>query len=384
MNQKEIAELRRCLKPQRRAISKVYGCFVNAQRETIAGMEDMELSLGMLAEDTAEKYISLLGKVLTGKQDKNLIDISFSSQQVMDNGEHRLLSALKDSRLQNREVRLEFYQKIVETLEMGEYKYLILLAYNAYDVPHKGKDGETDADNFDETFSFIICAICPLKEGKIELGYFPIDGEFRCASGETVSSPDIGFVFPAFDDRRTNIYNALYYSKKPDELHQEFIDTVFHVEPPISAPQQKEIFQTSLCEAMEGKCSIEIVQAVHDEMSAKIAEHKESKDPEPLTVSIKEISGILQDCGVSDEATAVFAEKCEEQMGEAGANVELNPEVIIDTGRFEIKKSTATVLVNPEFSSLIETRKIDGKKYILVPAEDGMLVNGVPVVAVAE
>lgn len=92
MNQKEIAELRCCLRPQRRAISKVYGCFVNAQKETIAGMEDMEISLGMMAEDTAEKYISLLGKVLTGKQDKNLIDISFSSQQVMDSDEHRLLS----------------------------------------------------------------------------------------------------------------------------------------------------------------------------------------------------------------------------------------------------------------------------------------------------
>lgn len=63
--------------------------------------------------------------------------------------------------------------------------------------------------------------------------------------------PELGFVFPAFDDRSANIYDALFYSQKSGELHQEFIDAVFHIDPPMSAAEQKEAFQTALSEALE-------------------------------------------------------------------------------------------------------------------------------------
>ena len=37
------------------------------------------------------------------------------------------------------------------------------------------------------------------------------------------------------------------------------------------------------------------------------------------------------------------------------------------------------IQVDPEASYLVETRVIGGRKYILIPADDGVEVNGIPV-----
>jgi hypothetical protein len=187
-----------------------------------------------------------------------------------------------------------------------------------------------------------------------------------------VAAPELGFLFPAFDDRAANIYNALFYSRKADDIHQEFIDAVFHTEPPMSAAEQTETFRETLSETLEDDCSAEVVQALHEQMSGKIALHKESRDPEPLAMTVSEIGNILRDCGVADERVDAFQKTCGERFGEGA----LNPVNLIDAGKFEVKTSQATLSVDPEYSYTVETRIIDGKKYLLIPVEDGMEING--------
>lgn len=148
---------------------------------------------------------------------------------------------------------------------MGENNYLILLGADAYDVPYRGKDGEVDRDACEEVFRYFVCCVCPVKDGTPELGYFHGENEFHISmEKQIVGQPELGFLFPAFDDRTANLYNALFYSRKPDELHQEFIDAVFRTEPPMSAAEQRETFQSALCGTLEGACSMEVVQSVHD------------------------------------------------------------------------------------------------------------------------
>ena len=261
MNQKELGELRRRFRPDRSAVSRVYGCYVNSGREIISYLDE---SLGQMPQEEAEKYLGLLKKALSGTLGKNLIDIVFSTEQVMNGPEHRLLSQLRSSALKDGAARDAFYQKVIESLDMGESNYLILLAHDAYDVPHRGKDGEAQADGSDEVFQYIVCAICPVKDGKMELGFFPGENEFHsCAQGQVVAPPELGFLFPAFDDRAVNIYNALFYSRKADELHQELIDAVFHTEPPMSPAEQKEAFQSALCDSLEDCCNVEAVSYTH-------------------------------------------------------------------------------------------------------------------------
>ena len=374
MNQKEISELKRRFKLGKNAISRIYGCYVNAQKEIVSYLDE---PLGRMPEEEAEKYLTLLKKALSGALGRNLIDIVFSTQQVADSDEHRRLMALRDSKLKEVEVRQEFYQSVIDSLDMGDSNYLILLAHDAYDVPHRGKDGEDRADEGATVFSYIVCCVCPVKDGRLELGYCPGENEFHnCAASQIVSPPELGFLFPAFDDRAANIYNALTYARKPDELHQEFLDAIFHTEPPMSAGEQREAFQAALREGLEGACGLEVVQAVHERLTAKIEEHREAKDPEPLAVTAKDVAAILRDSGAEDGQIAAFCEKCGELFGEDAA---LSPANLIDSKRFEVKTADASISLDPEHSYLMETRIIDGKKYLLIPAGEGLEVNGMPV-----
>ncbi len=373
MNQKELSELRRRWRLDKNAVSRIYGCFVNSAKEIVAEVNE---SFGLLPQEEAEKYLSLLKKSMSGTMGKNLIDIEFTTQQVMDSEQHRLLMQLRTSGLRDDQVRKKFYETVMASLDLDHSNYLILLAHDAYDVPHHGKDGEVQEATSEAVFSYIVCAICPVKEGKVELNYFPGDNEFHCTAGRTVAQPELGFLFPAFDDRAANLYNALFYSRKADDLHHEFLDAVFHTKPPMSAPEQKAAFQNALVDSLGDTCSLDVVQAVHEQLSAQIAEHKERKDPEPLTVSVGSIGAILADCGVREDQIVDFRQECKEQFGEDAA---LNPGNLIDAKKIEIKTPQVSISIDPEYSYLVETRRINGRKYFLIPLEDGVEFNGLAV-----
>lgn len=373
MNQKELSELRRRFRPEKSAISHIYGCYVNGSREIISYLDE---PMGMMPQEEAEKYLGLLKKALSGTLGRNLVDIVFSTQQVMDSDEHRFLMGLRDSQLKDGALRQSFYDKVIASLDMDGSNYLILLAHDAYDVPYKGRDGELQDDASDTVFSYIICCVCPVKDGKLELGFFSGENEFHsCAANQIVAPPELGFLFPAFDDRAANIYNALLYSKKADQLHQEFINAVFRTEPPLSAAEQREAFEGALTGALEDACSIEVVQAVHERLRDQIVQHKETKDPEPLALTAGDIGNILRDCSVPEERVSAFLERCGERLG---ANVVLNPVNLIESGNFEVETADAKLSLDPEHSYLLEMRVIDGRQYLLFPA-DSVTVNGLPV-----
>ena len=375
MNQREIAELRRRFQPEKNAIGRIYGCYVNSRREVISYIEG---SLGAMPQEEAGKYLELLRRTLSGTLGKNLIDLVFSTKQVMDSEEHRRLMALRSSQLRDGELRQEFYRRVMDTLDMGDSNYLILLAHDTYDVPSRDRNGDRQADDSDRVFSYIVCCVCPVKDGRLELGYCPGENEFHnCIPSQIVAPPELGFLFPAFDDRAANIYNALTYARKPEQLHQEFLDAIFHVEElPMSAVEQKEAFEAALTQSLEKACSLEVVQAVHERLTERIEQHKESKDPEPLAVTAGEVGSILRDCGIGEEQVTAFCQSCGQQFGEGAA---LSPANLIDSKRFQVRTGEVTLSVAPDRSYLVETRVIDGRKYLLVPVDESLEVNGLPV-----
>ena len=85
---------------------------------------------------------------------------------------------------------------------------------------------------------------------------------------------------------------------------------------------------------------------------------------------------MLVDCGEGQEAADAFRTRCDDAFGKDAA---LNPANLIDSGRFQIRTSQATLSLDPESSYLMETRVLEGKSYILIPAEQDVEVNGLPV-----
>lgn len=52
---------------------------------------------------------------------------------------------------------------------------------------------------------------------------------------------------------------------------------------------------------------------------------------------------------------------------------------MVDPKKIELKTADVTIKVSPDRSDLIQTKILNGVKYILVRVEEGVEVNGVPV-----
>ena len=373
MNEKEIGELRRHLRRDRSNMTAIYGCYVNAQKEIIC---EFDQSLGIMPENESEKYFALLKRTLSGTIGKNLVDITFKTAQVADSPEHKLLMGIRESKGKDEELRRELYKKIIETVHFEE-NYLILLGAETYDVPFKSKDDSFQKDQSEETYTFMICAVCPVKQTKPNLHYVAQEKLFHDgAINHMVGAPHLGFLFPAFDHRSTNIYNALMYSRDIKDDHEEFVQAVFNTPVPKAAADQKKSFEALLTTTLGEDCSMDLVQTVHDEICQRIEMHKEAKMPDPLMISKEDVQAVLNQCGVSEEHMAKFSVEYDEAFG---FEADLHPKNIIDNKKFEIKTPDVSIKVAPDRSDLIETRVIGGVKYIMICADEDVEVNGVSI-----
>ncbi len=370
MTEKEIAELKRRFTMDKTNISCIRGCYVSSKKEIISEFNQF---FGTVEKEEAEKLLMIIKKTLSGSLNKNLVDIEFSNAQVMKGEEHKLLMDLRDCELKDDELAMKLYKKIIDSVNMDD-NYIILLTQDKYDIPVFSKD-DTKLEDSTDIFSYLVCCICPVKLRKSALSYYANESAFHNISSDLIiSNPELGFMFPAFDDRQANIYNALYYTKNTSASNEAFIQNVFNTEIPIPADVQKDTFNMLIEETVSDKCDFEVMQSVHDQLTNMIAEHKASKVEEPLKISKNTVKSVLSSCGVDAEHVIAFDERYDEEFG---AKTELIPKNIIDTKKFEIKTADITIKVNPEKSSLVQTKIIDGVKYILIKADESVEVNGV-------
>lgn len=373
MIDKEVAELRRRYRQERSNITKIRGCYVNFSGEIVTTFEE---SMTLLPVEEQEKYLEFLKKAMSGAIGRTLTNIEFSTKQVVDSPEHRLLSTLRSSALADEEAVEALYEKISGSLRLP-VNYLILLAYDSYDVPYRSKDGAMQSDAGESQFSYIICSICPVKETKPVLHYEGEEKAFHNKGTDwVVAAPEVGFLFPAFDDRGTNLYGALYYSRNGGESYDELVDAIFHTQPPMPPKAQTDSFREVLENALQEECSVEVVQTVHSELRQMVQLHKEAKAEEPLEVTKEEVGGILQGCGISEEKMAAFRVKYECAFGVDSA---VPPQNLLSANQLEYRTPDVVVKVDPSRQDLVETRILGGIKYLLIKAEDGVELNGVKV-----
>ena len=371
MNEKEIGELRRRVRRERSNMAAIYGCFVNDQKEIVT---EYRQSTAMMSENEGERYFGLMKRTLSGTVGKNLIDITFRTAQVAGSEEHKLLMDLRRTELKDDAIRQAFYQKVIQSLNLEE-SYLILLGCDSYDVPFKGKDGTFQSDGSAEVYTYLLCAVCPVKQTQPKLHYVAENKEFHDGGiTQVAQAPALGFLFPAFDNRSANIYNALFYTRDSAQSYQNLVDALFNVQAPKSAAEQKKDFEALLAASLKDECSLEVMQNVHDQIRGCIELHKETKSAETLMISKEQVTAALSESGVSEAGIAKFSIDYDETFG---FEAELHPKNIIDNKKFEIHTPDVSIKVAPDRSDLIETRIIGGVKYIMICADEDVEVNGV-------
>ena len=188
--------------------------------------------------------------------------------------------------------------------------------------------------------------------------------------------PEFGFLFPAFDDRSTNIYNALYYLKNPGQKHEDFVKAVFASELPLTSLDQKEIFHEVLSEILGESYNYSLVQSMREQIRNRIEVSKEEKQSEPLALTGRDVGRILSECGVPEPVVTSFEKKYEDKIGEQ------IPASNLTTSKLVIKTQDAVINSSSEQANRIEIREINGRKYLLVPIDDSIEVNGVSVNAI--
>lgn len=371
MTDKELREIKRRFRPERSNIPKIVGCFVNGNKQIIA-----KINQSLLGGDPllSEKLLGVMKKTLSGSLGTNLIDMPFSTKQVLESSEHKLLTSLVKSGLKDEDALSLFYSKVIESVNI-EDNFVILLANDVYDVPSFSKGGEREDST--ESFSYVICAVCPVKNMPEALSFKENDSLFHLFSAASVlASPELGFMFPTFEDRKTNIYNALFYTRSIAESYPAFTEALFASEPPMPPKAQKAAFSDCLSDALAEECSFEVIRSVHSQVGEMIEAHKESKEPEPLVLTKETVKTILSGCGIADDKLEKVGETIEESFGK---NAELSPKNILSVNKFELTTPEVSVKVSPEHKDLVSTQVINDVKYLMIKVTSGVQVNGIDI-----
>lgn len=371
MNKKEVLEIRKQFTPSNCAITRIAGCYVDHEKNKKMESKSAFLSL---PEEEAFKYFDIFKKTLSGTMGKNMLNMEFPIDQEMPGGTQEFLMKLKASKLEDDMLLEEFYDKVIATYEYAENYYIILI-HAMYDVPGRSSDNMEMFDASDEVYEYLVCSICPVSLSKAGLSY---NAESNCIQDRirdwVVDMPDKGFLFPAFNDRSTDIHGVLYYTKKSEDLQPELIEQLLGAKMPMSANTQKETFQMLIEDTLGEDGDYETIRNIHDTLNDMIEEHKE--EPEPLQLDKTDVRKVFEKSGVSSEKMECFDQNYEETAGEKTSLLATN---ITETKKFQIETPDIVIKVNPERADLIETRVIDGRQCLVIAVDDHIEVNGVNV-----
>lgn len=373
MNKKEIAEIRKQFKPENAVISNICGCYVDAEKEKKLTFRQAFLSL---SEEEVFKYCDIFRRTLSGTFGKNLWNMEFPLEQEQPEGTQEFLLKLRDSALAEDDLLEGFYDKVIESYVYPE-NYLILLIDATYDIPGKASDNLEMFDASDNVYHFLLCSICPVNLSKGGLCYNPVSNAIEERVRDwVIEIPVKGFLFPAMTDRDTDIHSAVYFSKKPEELQEEFIETVLGCPLPMSAAGQRETFNTLLADTLGDQCGYEVVKNIHEELNEMLDEHDRMEELEPLMLEKQDIRRLMEQGGAPEESLECFEETFDAVSGEQSSLLATN---IANPKKFSIQTPDVVVTVNPERADLVETRLIDGKQCLLITVDDHIEVNGVNV-----
>ena len=376
MNKKEVSEIKRLFNKNKCHVRKLCGCYVNAEKNIKTEVKHAFLSLD---EEEMFKYINIFRSCLSGSLGRNLINLEFPIEQEETGGTQEFLLRLRDSRLEDDELIEQFYNKVIEYYEYAE-NYYIILAHAAYDIPGITSDGLEMDDASIYVYEHLICCICPVKLEKSNLCYNAESNTIETTIRDwLVDVPAHGFLFPAFNDRNTDIHSMLYYTRKSENPNTSFMDNMFACRRPLTSKEQNGAFQTIIEQSLGDDCSFETVKSIHENINEMIEEQKDL--PEPVILDKNDVKGLLVKSGIKEENLNDFDEHYErifhDEDTETASETNLTAANITNPRNLEVKTTDVVIKVKPERSDLIETRIIDGIPYILIQVNEHVELNGV-------
>lgn len=371
MNKKEVLEIRKQFTPENCAITRICGCYVDYEKTKRLQTKTAFLSM---PEEEEFKYFDLFRKTLSGKIGRNLLNLEILLEEEMPGGAQDFLLQLRDSKLQDDMLLEEFYDKVIENYICAG-NYYIALIHAMYDIPGRASDQTELYDASEEVYEYLLCSICPVELSKAGLCYDKEENLITERRREwEIGAPVKGFLFPAFNDRNTDIHAALYYTKKTEELQEQLTQALFGVNIPLSAGTQKSMFQKILGNVFENRAGYSIVIDVYDRLYELLEEGKD--DPDPVTVGKYELRRILENSGAAEEVVERFEEEYEEFIGR---DILLQVSNLVSPKGITIKTADATISLKPSRMDVLETTDLHDMKCLAINTDGLVEMNGISV-----
>lgn len=411
IKKKDILELKKRFKKDHCTFTKVCGCYVNGEKNTILKFRETFLNLD---EDDYFKYLEIAKKVLSGTVGNNILELNFEANKEFKSEAQTSLLSLRNTQLKDDTVLDEFYQSIINNYDYTG-NYLILLFHDAYDVITKTKDNQK-IDESEEVYEYVLCAICPVSLSAPGLRYFEEENEIKSRIRDwVVNVPVNGFVFPAFIDRSSDVNSVMYYTKNSKDTHPELMENVLGCPSKQTATIQKEAFQSIIKDSFgaDEKKAEKIFMDVQENLNAMVEEYNEMYDDtdcEPISLKDTDIQNLLIDSGIPQEISNDIEKSYVEIFGDdiplaenlidakiLKANEQRRKEEdlkkqvkMLETKLEEVQKEVAisnkseettendddtseydvVLQVKPEKVSQIKSQIIDGQKYLVIPIND--------------
>lgn len=371
MNKKEISEIKKTLQLNNCCLTRLCGCYVNADREKVLLTKEAFLSY---PEEEMHKYLNILRKALSGKIGKNIFNMEFPLNAEYINGSQASLLHLRNSELKDDTLLEAFYDHIIESYYYPD-AYFILVAHGMYDIPYVASDRREIEDGSEDVYSHIICCICPMKLSKAGLFYQEEDNSIKDKLGERmVNMPEVAFLFPAFNDRTADIHGALYYSKSSTDINAAFIEDVLGCEVPMAAKMQEENFTQIVKETFEEKCTFEIAKDIHAAIGQRLTENEIK--PETLELEKEDFKKIFEDCDAQEEQLEKFSDAYDKYIGNKSR---IQAENIEQPKNLEITMSGIKISVGEDELNQIEKRMIEGRNALVIPINGPLVVGNIEI-----
>ena len=316
MNKKEVLELKKRFKKDQATFTRLVGCYVDCNREKICKFGGKFLTL---EEEEYYKYLEIANKVLSGTLGNNLLNLSFTIEEEQVGGRQQILMALRDTDLEDETILDTYYDLVIDTYdEPGNY--LILLYLDSYDVMTRTNDN-INVDESEEVYKYLMCAICPVSLSKPGLGY--LESEKRIGPrirDWVVGVPATGFLFPAFNDRSTDIHSTLFYTRNTKEPHSEFMTNGLGCGVERTATEQKMAFHSIVRNILgaEDDSTDDVMLDIQQNLSDMADEYAECHDTEedPFILDKDVMSKVLNESNVSEEKINRIEKSIDEAFGE--------------------------------------------------------------------
>lgn len=366
MNKKEVNEIKRTMTPENCAITHIAGCYVDIEKNIKTTISNAFL---LLTEEEQFKYFTLFKKALGGKIGKTLINLEFPTEQESVGGTQDELYKITKSSLKDEKLLNAFYEKIIDAFNYDD-NYFILLAHGTYDIPSKSLDG-SDLEDSEYVYDFTLCLLCPMKLSKAGLSYDESKNSIcNIMRNMMIEDPIHSYLYPAFNDRNTDIHSVLYYSKKAEGLSESFIEGVLGCAVPGSANKQDELFIDTVESCVEN-LTFDKVKAIYE----NVREHELIHDnEEPCVLGKMESVALLRDSGVSKEDAERFGEEFDKQTKAQGEVLMSN--LFNGSDKMEIRSGHTKITLPAECADFVSIREVDGVKSLVIHLSDSLEVNG--------